>query len=370
MDGEAIERAVDACYQAVVQPETWPDALQALADSVGAAGAMFCPRGMNEYLTEVPFSPALRPLLEDYVEKQWWGQYRDERGWPLMRIRPYIIEDDVSTDEERKTLPLYNEFYLRWGYPGFMAVPFLLDGEQWCVPMLRNTKQGFFTREEGEQISKLAPHFRRMMQMSIQIARMRGHAGLEVLDRIDRAAILLDWQGRAVAFNRKAEDLLARASDALFLNGGGHVHAVHPESEQRLRKLFAASRFANRSERRRAEAVPVRIDRNQRRPLMVELISLADLASGILPTASALLLITDLEERRPAKAERLQQMLGLTCAEAKLCVLLSSGMTLTEASEQLGVTEGTVRQRLKEILRKTNTRRQSELVALIGRTAG
>ncbi|MCT7375811.1 helix-turn-helix transcriptional regulator [Chelativorans salis] len=323
---------------------------------------------MNEDAARVPASRSYAELLEDYVQGGWYdNHYRAERGWPLLRTRRYVLEQDLSTEEERRKLPHYNELYLRWGYPGFIAIPFVLDGRAWCLPMLRGRKNGFFTHEEGARLARFAPHFRRMMFLSEQFSQRHGHGGLEALDRIDRAAVLIDWQGRVKGFNAKAQALLARVGNALFLNGGGHLHATHPESESRLQALYATLRTRNFRDRRRKEVAPIRIDRSDHRPLLVEAVSLDGLISPASAPAHSILLITDLDERETPATEHLRTVLKLTPAEADLCVLMCSGMTLAEAGDHLQITSGTARQRLKGIFQKTETNRQSELISLLSR---
>ncbi|TYR36759.1 hypothetical protein FY036_00620 [Mesorhizobium microcysteis] len=58
---------------------------------------------------------------------------------------------------------------------------------------------------------------------------------------------------------------------------------------------------------------------------------------------------------------------GLSAAEIKLCEALANGHSLSEAARLLGVSDGTVRQRVKVIFNKTGTHRQGELIAMLGR---
>ncbi|WP_137935229.1 helix-turn-helix transcriptional regulator [Mesorhizobium comanense] len=58
---------------------------------------------------------------------------------------------------------------------------------------------------------------------------------------------------------------------------------------------------------------------------------------------------------------------GLTPAEQRLCEALLLGHSTKEAADMLGIASETARQRLKAIFQKTDTRRQSELIALLGR---
>lgn len=59
------------------------------------------------------------------------------------------------------------------------------------------------------------------------------------------------------------------------------------------------------------------------------------------------------------------RIFGLTKAEARLTLAIVNGMTATEYSKQYGVSINTTYSQIKEVLAKTGTRRQAELVKLV-----
>jgi DNA-binding CsgD family transcriptional regulator len=61
----------------------------------------------------------------------------------------------------------------------------------------------------------------------------------------------------------------------------------------------------------------------------------------------------------------LRSHFGLTLAEARLALHLVAGGTLRSAAVKLGITYETARSSLKKIFRKTETRRQAQLVIVI-----
>jgi DNA-binding CsgD family transcriptional regulator len=63
---------------------------------------------------------------------------------------------------------------------------------------------------------------------------------------------------------------------------------------------------------------------------------------------------------------RMRRTFGLSPVQARLTSALMSGQTLKQSALQLGIAESTARQYLKVIFSKTGTRRQSELVRVIG----
>lgn len=64
-------------------------------------------------------------------------------------------------------------------------------------------------------------------------------------------------------------------------------------------------------------------------------------------------------------ASSLKNFYKLTQAESRLALMLASGHALADISQQLNVSQNTVRNQLKSVFAKTGTGRQAELVALI-----
>jgi hypothetical protein len=100
VDEEAVNAAIDACYDAVFEPTRWPDALHVLARSLNSVCAMFYPENPSGRLLSVPFSRDYGDFLDDYVKGGWYANhYRAERGWPLLKSgQPVIIEHDLATE--------------------------------------------------------------------------------------------------------------------------------------------------------------------------------------------------------------------------------------------------------------------------------
>jgi DNA-binding CsgD family transcriptional regulator len=81
--------------------------------------------------------------------------------------------------------------------------------------------------------------------------------------------------------------------------------------------------------------------------------------------ARAMLFIADTEVRQIVETDNLENLYGLTRAEADLVRLVSEGRSLEQVSEERGVTMNTVRSQLKQVFSKTDTSRQGELVHLV-----
>jgi DNA-binding CsgD family transcriptional regulator len=369
-----IELALDACYDAILAPETWPQALHALARALDAAAMIFYPANPDESssdpldpnrpLQQSPMSSEYLPLIDEYVRDQWYlGHYRAERGRPLLQAgRSVVLEHDLASDEERKTLRVYNELYLRWGYPGFAMTGFRVDGQVWAVPILRAEAQGHFTREEAPRLAALNPHLARMIRLSERFALGQASAQMAMLDRLGCAAVLLDRSGHVRGMNRQADALMGEGIAVCR----GVLRAADAPSDRDLRRLleWAGSGPLSRS------APPPRhvvVQRAGRRALVVEALPVAGLAADCFGQACVLLAITDLEARSPLPEALLRSAFGLTAAEARLAARLGAGERLEDAAGALGITKNTARVQLRAVFAKTGTSRQPELVALLAR---
>lgn len=83
--------------------------------------------------------------------------------------------------------------------------------------------------------------------------------------------------------------------------------------------------------------------------------------------ATAVVFITDPDQKPAVQPETLRMLYGLTRAETKLAMVLLDGKSLLEAAELNDVGRETVRSQLKSIFGKTGTQRQSELIGLLAR---
>ena len=86
--------------------------------------------------------------------------------------------------------------------------------------------------------------------------------------------------------------------------------------------------------------------------------------------AAACLVIHDPERPGGPPLEHLQTLYRMTRAEARLALCLARGATLKSAAAELGITYGTARSRLTQLLQKTQTHSQSALAGLLLKATG
>ena len=182
---------------------------------------------------------------------------------------------------------------------------------------------------------------------------------LDVLEQLATPAMLLDWQGRVFASNTKAEALLDRA----FGLAAGRFRVAHRPSalrlEEAIRRVLATHAVPN------AGAETVAIEREGRRPLVVDLIRCRRSMFDVLPGGVVLVVFTDLQAIRVSAAGRLRHVFRLSATEARVATVIARGGGVDSAAAELAVSRETLRSHLKAVMAKTGTGRQAELAMLV-----
>lgn len=202
----------------------------------------------------------------------------------------------------------------------------------------------------GEAIVGLLPH---------------GHAGITecLLERLPQAVILVDVAGTVGGLNERATAIVAQG-DGLIIHHGV-LRCRHPDDTGKLHRLLVDA------DRRNASCAAesgrgLRIRRPVGRRPLTALITVLR-GKNTLRNAGAVIavLVNDPEHAPALDAQMLRDWYDLTPAEARVAVLLASGLSVGEIVERLGIGANTARTHLKNIFAKTDTRRQGDLIRLL-----
>ena len=195
-------------------------------------------------------------------------------------------------------------------------------------------------------------------------------AGLNALSQLHIGLILCRANGKVIASNRVADDILA-ARDGLELSPEGILCAIEggdppiAELVRQAAKPGRSGRFAKDT------AVPALRQAQGKRPL-----SIFVRASQNLPQQPAMskegVLIIILDSALPVAfiEPELRQLYNLTSSEARLANLLMEGKALEDCCNEMAICRSTGRTHLRRLFRKAGVHRQSELVALLLKSIG
>ncbi|MGF6633253.1 helix-turn-helix transcriptional regulator [Paraburkholderia sp. MM6662-R1] len=376
MTHEEIHFAIRRIYEAALSPENWPSALVSVTEAIGGHKAM-----VNEKTPGAAgrsFSNGLDVENASRLQREFETRLPD---W--IRAIPVGVpmrQSSMISDAAFRRSELYNETIRPVGGFYVMVAPLVQHpGRRAYFSVCRHLGAPDFSDDDLEAAKLIVPHLKTALDVQgrLEAADLRTQGVLDVITQLNVGVILFDAALRPVFVNPCAEAIAARR-DGLLLSSEAVAATLHLDTEVLRRVMKAAlawhdvsrdgSVFALRTE------APVRCylsRRPPRPPLVVLVVPLCTtgLTNEWNSGARAVLFVME-----PDSASGLEQMVLIetfqfTRREAALASLLARGIDLPDTAARLGIGIGTARGYLKQVLAKTGTHRQAELVALLLRSA-
>jgi DNA-binding CsgD family transcriptional regulator len=360
---EKLAGVIERFYEAATQPEHWRDVLHEASLAFGAEGIAFVPFGVPSLTATC--SQGVDELVGRFVGEGWHlTNPRAGRG-AAMNPQGFITESMIFTQREMDFLPFNAELVNRLGFRWFAGAKVAeIDKGLVTISVERKSNQQQFTSGELEKIGSTLPHLRQAVHLMHQLGLARAGGMLDAFDCMQCGGILLDWLGRVVRTNRSADRLLGRALKIRH----GHLKASEKRADDQLQRVIGNVLATGHASDPSTVEVAV-VPREQGRPFIVSANPLTGSGRDLFGRAKAIIMIIDSDEHHEPGEPILRQAFSLTPAESRVALGLARGLELQEIATAAGVTPGTARAQLKAIFAKTDTHRQSELVALLGRLA-
>lgn len=355
-----VAAAIERIYEAGFDSSLWQESLAAFCRVVGAESAVTVPRVAAENTLFLPCTEGAEGFLQAFVDEGWYKQdLRAERGWPLTdRGIPVVLEQDIITPDDHRREPLYQDFYNRYGLLWWAGITFRSLERQYVVSLSRRIVDDPFSERDRQLFGRVTGHLSRALSMAERLATAAGRGGLQLLEAIDCGGILVDANARVLAVNAPAEAMLGEGISVL----GGRVTASAPDSNRALQALIGRTLREGPQ-----QEGAIAVQRPLRRPILVDVLPIPAEAGAPFLFGRALLMLVDLDARPVPAEATLVRLFDLTPREAAFAVQLAGGLDLAEVAERLAITRETARSHLKAVFAKTDTNRQSELIALIRR---
>jgi DNA-binding CsgD family transcriptional regulator len=222
-------------------------------------------------------------------------------------------------------------------------------------------KEGPFDHNDKNVLAQVSQRLTETATLSKGVGRLVLSGMTNALQLVKQPALALDRMGFVIDMNAAAE----QAFDADVSVAHRRLR-VHDKEAKRALDIFI-DRMRIRPDTAALPVAPIMVRRRGQRPLIIRMLPVDGAARSPFLGARALLLLSDLAREHGPQANVLVQVFGLSPAEARLAMIVGSGESPERAAEQLGIARETARNQLKAVFAKTDTHRQSELVALLAR---
>jgi len=340
-------------------PDLWSTALQQLADALDVSSTTYAPvGGIKPY--EPPVSAAHREFAKLWCRNQKHAPC-PYTGKALPFVSNYVIDDQVVTAQDRKTMAYFHEIAGPGNREWWAAGSFTIADRHWCLSVYRDRARGKFSHEEGRYLARVAPAFGRIIELAEKFEAVKVTSALTAFDQLKCPALIIDWDGAVRNLNRLAENILEKD---LHLRRG-RLGATDPASNRRIQQLIAS--ILARAPGEIPALKQVVINRADAPWLLVDAMPVTALGSDMFIEGRAVLILTDLTKPSVSDSKLMAILFGLTPAEAKLAASIASGIGIDAAATSLRIGRETAKSQLKAVFLKTSTHSQPELMALMNR---
>ncbi|MBY4637070.1 helix-turn-helix transcriptional regulator [Sphingopyxis sp. XHP0097] len=354
--------------QAALQPETWLDALDALARHTGSSHGQLIGVGGAR---EIPFNLVTNfapGLVEHFAEQGWGAETQNFRVAASNRhVERGYYDPVLHEDHYDAVMPgLASLEYVEWceeiGIPFGCQTNLVIDKFGVIgLATLRNRKDGRTTADQRRRFASGATAARRAVRLQEKIEGEQAKLMAGAFDAINVSAFIVDARGHLLAHTSGAESLL-KSGDVRLAGASIDAAGAPLTLGQAVQALIVDDGFDHVR-----TSLPVR---RNRPAVIIEGFRLPrrDWSLGKLP--HAILVASGPKRDRSGVALYLSAIYRLSPAEADIAVRLFEGKPRTQIADERGVTPETLRGQIKQIYLKCAVDGEAELMRLLAPVLG
>ncbi len=363
-----VSALIGDIYDAALDPDRWPVVLERICGFMPGSMAMLFSVDTASKFPRRQVSWGMDPYYFSLYMKT-YGRMNPTfpRGlfFPIGEV--YSQADMISHEEMRET-----RFYAEWLKPqGYIDVVGCIveKSSTSCAPLavIRHERDGYTDEGTRRRMSLVVPHVRRAVLIGdvIDLHKIEAAGLADSLDGLAAGMFLVDAGGRIIHANASGHAMLLGA--AVVRVAAGRLVANDPAANSALKDIFSAAVAGDVAVGVKGIAVPLPARAGDDHVAHVlPLTSAARRVAGVTYAAVAAVFVQPAKLDLESPLEGVSRRFHLTAAEVRVLFAIVSVGGVAEASEALGIAEGTVRNHLHHLFEKTGTSRQAELVKLVG----
>ena len=364
-EDEQLSSVIAALYDAGLEPELWPKALELVCAYVGGVSSMIFWQDALSQASRRLFSynedPAYTRLyIEKYIK---FNPLLDTQlALPVGEVRS--VSDTVSYDDF-----LASRFHREWAKPqGFGdAIAANLDKSATsyaAISVMRHIDDGPADDDARRRMRLLVPHMRRatLIGKIIDLKSLEASTFGEVIDSLQAGVFLLDATGRLAHANKAGTDLLT-AADIVILSHDIFRTRDKVASRALDEACHSAARGAIGDQ---ALALPLKNAAGE--PYIATVLPLLPAAKhgrDLSQTAAVAVFLQKVTLPVAGPIGLVGQLHGLTKAELRVLAAIVEATSVPAAAAALKLSQRTVKAHLHSLFVKTKTHNQAELVKLV-----
>ena len=364
--GLSIDNLIGDIYDACLSPALWARVQSDICTLTGGVGSHLVLFGKDRVPLETLIISSLgddfaKSMEADYFN--WYHRFDKRRVEKVVAQGPGVVvsNEDLTSPSERKTCPLYNEYFSRfesqiqliYGTP-------LLSGRTLTFCQARPKKSGSYSHEENSLFTRMSDHVARSLGMRGKVEGLFGQqiTFLDMASEESNAVMVINAQHKVLWSNPTADKLVA--GDENIQRHRGVLSVKNTDERAALDRLISQAITLSGEGKTRCGFSTVSSNSGS-----LVLTAFSTRYPGTLSAegqAVAVLVFKNPRHAGMPPLSLIQSHFDLTPAEAKVALALAKGFSVKEYGEQSGLTANTIRSTLKLVMDKTDCHRQPELV--------
>ena len=377
MYSESFDQLISAIYQGPLEETPWQQFLPLLGQTLDARAVSLVLRPpaagdkglILNYQRPLPGDEQQVSLADptDWEASAYREQYFSLDPFISLPVGKIITLAELMPDDELRASDYYQQYLKPAGVFHILGGDTLEpNGLMARLRVCRNEKEQGFNEQDKCLLGQILPHLQRAIQFHARLNRIESERDLyaNAVDRLAVGAIILDENAKLLKTNNIAQQLLENKDGLVTHNH--HLQVGNREQASEFQALVEKV-LSRHQDGKPGMPEALRVSRPSGRPdlgLVIRPIPTSEWSEGQ-ACPSVVVFISDPELQPETSQQMITRLFGFTPAEATLAMLLTRGLSMAEASDQLSISQHTARAQLKSIFSKTGVSRQAELVRLI-----
>ncbi|MDH7795348.1 MULTISPECIES: LuxR C-terminal-related transcriptional regulator [unclassified Beijerinckia] len=360
---ETLSAAIGRIYDAAYDPSVWLDAILQLQATFHGSKACLVNMDLGRFEDSIFFSPGSDPSWNALLPVQFPINelIMPRTSMPIGRV---FGDAQLLGRDRLQGTAIWNEWMAPQDMYDGMGCNLQMSGKRFAFfDVQRGRDQPVFDVDDHAMLALVAPHLQRATRLSEHFKARQ--ASRSLFAHLPFAGFVLDTRLRILEMNAAAQTLLSQPICALTARAG-HLAACDPAQTNTLLQVVGRVCRVHEGELPGLGAdLIVRAERGDQLALSIGLLPSGGMF-GLSAGPCAVVLARESKSAfSPVLHDQLRETFGLTAKEASIALSLASGLSLKETAIKENIVFGTARIHLERIFRKTETRQQSQLVALL-----
>ena len=381
---DKFSKTVGLIYEAGLNPDNWPVAMQALCSEVNADKAQMLYLDPLEYMISFACGLGFDPYEHNIGASRFRRYFFDDpvAQYGIANLNEVFSDRRVIDPEVLHRSGMHQEIRRPADMEHLLTVFLTDDSADWTgLCFFRSMTQAPFNQGDEDILRRYVDHIRRSTYIHKSVASASRIKDVQnaVLDDLDTGIIVVDELHDVIVCNKSARHtidasgVLRLENSRLICKNRRENSLLHESIDEALgtqplqssrRRIAVRLRGQDQANSILAVTTPLQIQgfEEKRQTLPV---ATAHYTARIPSRKNALITLCDSALYKNRPAEMLENLFDLTPAEAALANCLADDCSIDAASKMLGRSVGTARVQLQSIFEKTDTNRQSSLIRLI-----